>query len=108
MRGHAVEAARPRYSDGGIDILDAVKSKLDDYNAKLAEIEQKIGVQILRRGNQLAVFGEEATTQEAVEVLHLDDGRAFVRGTLAEGSRVVLGGTNRVIPGQRVAPAAGS
>ena len=52
--------------------------------------------------------GEPTVAREAVEVLHLDDGRAFVRGTLAEGSRIVLGGTNRVIPGQRVAPAAGS
>ena len=40
-----------------------------EFDRNLAEIEQKIGVQILRRGNQLAVFGEEATTQEAVEVL---------------------------------------
>ncbi len=41
--------------------------------------------------------------REAVEVLHVEHGRAFVRGNLAKESRVVVNGTNRIIPGQRVA-----
>ncbi len=41
--------------------------------------------------------------REAVEVLHVEQGRAFVRGNLAKETRVVVNGTNRIIPGQRVA-----
>ncbi|WP_085891963.1 PhoH family protein [Roseovarius litorisediminis] len=40
-----------------------------EYDRNLAEIEQKLGVQIMRRGNQLAVVGEEAAAGEAVDVL---------------------------------------
>lgn len=40
-----------------------------EYDRNLAEIEQKLTVQIIRRGNQLAVLGEEAHQAEAVEVL---------------------------------------
>jgi hypothetical protein len=41
--------------------------------------------------------------REAVEVLHVESGRAYVRGNLSEESRVVINGTNRIIPGQQVA-----
>ncbi len=37
-----------------------------------------------------------------VEVLHISDGRAFVRGTLADGDRAVLSGSQRLVPGQHV------
>lgn len=40
-----------------------------EYDRNLADIEQQLSVQIVRRGNQLAVFGEEAHQKEAVEVL---------------------------------------
>jgi len=40
--------------------------------------------------------------QEVVELLHVDDDLAYVRGTLQAGARVVAGGRNRVIPGQLV------
>lgn len=40
-----------------------------EYDRNLAEIEQKIGVQIIRRGNQLSVLGEEAKREQASEVL---------------------------------------
>ena len=41
-----------------------------EFDRNLAEIEQKLSVQILRRGNQLAIFGEEhGAATEAVEVL---------------------------------------
>jgi len=40
-----------------------------EFDRNLADIEQKMGVQILRRGNQLAVMGDEATAKEAIEVL---------------------------------------
>ncbi|MBO9396692.1 PhoH family protein [Shimia sp. R9_2] len=40
-----------------------------EYDRNLADIEQKLGVQILRRGNQLDIHGEEPAQAEAVEVL---------------------------------------
>ncbi|MDC0738751.1 PhoH family protein [Cognatishimia sp. SS12] len=40
-----------------------------EYDRNLAEIEQKLSVQIIRRGNQLAIFGEEAAQAEAASVL---------------------------------------
>jgi RND family efflux transporter MFP subunit len=49
--------------------------------------------------------GERVVKREAVEILHAERARAFVRGTLASGAQIVLNGTNRVVPGQRVAVA---
>ncbi len=40
-----------------------------EFDRNLAEIEQTTSVQIMRRGNQLAVFGEGAAADEAVSVL---------------------------------------
>ena len=46
--------------------------------------------------------GETLVGREAVEVLHAEDGRAFVRGTLPTAAEVVVGNAERVVPGQRV------
>ena len=43
------------------------------------------------------------TAREAVEVLYIRDNKAFVRGTLAPGSRVVVNGIHRISPGALVA-----
>jgi len=40
-----------------------------EFDRNLTEIETKLGVQIVRRGNQLAVIGDDAVTAEALEVL---------------------------------------
>jgi len=61
-----------------------------------------------RRGlwNVFAVVdGPDGPTiaREGVEVLHVADGRAFVRGNLADGARIVADGPHRVVPGQPVA-----
>ncbi|MGH1466480.1 MAG: PhoH family protein [Cognatishimia sp.] len=40
-----------------------------EYDRNLADIEQKLSVQIIRRGNQLVLLGEEAARVEAAEVL---------------------------------------
>ncbi len=40
-----------------------------EHDRNLATIETQTGVQILRRGNQLAIIGEEAPRKEAVDVL---------------------------------------
>ena len=41
--------------------------------------------------------------RETVEVLHTANDKVFVRGTLRSGARVVVQGTNRIVPGQQVA-----
>jgi phosphate starvation-inducible PhoH-like protein len=40
-----------------------------EYDRNLADIEQRTGVQILRRGNQLSVLGEATARKQAIEVL---------------------------------------
>ena len=40
---------------------------------------------------------------ETVEILLLENDRAFVRGTLRDGSAVVSSGTHRLVPGTRIA-----
>jgi len=58
-----------------------------EYDANLAEIEERTGVQILRRGNQLAVHGQPEAQAEASDVLRalyerLEQGRAVSRGEI--------------------------
>ena len=40
-----------------------------EYDRNLTTLEDRLGVQILRRGNQLAVVGETDARQEAAKVL---------------------------------------
>ncbi len=40
-----------------------------EFDRNLTDIEQRLGVQILRRGNQIAVMGEEGTDAQAVALL---------------------------------------
>ena len=47
--------------------------------------------------------GIASVAREAVEVLHVEGDRAYVQGNLSADSRIVTDGTNRVIPGQKVA-----
>ncbi|WP_270728126.1 PhoH family protein [Shimia sp. Alg240-R146] len=58
-----------------------------EFDRNLADIEQKKGVQILRRGNQLAIFGEDAPRAEAVDVLQslydrLESGKSVESGDI--------------------------
>ncbi len=46
--------------------------------------------------------GQQVVTRRIVELLHAENGRAFVRGTLDDGDLVIANGTHRVVPGQRV------
>jgi len=41
---------------------------------------------------------------ESVEILHVEGERAFVRGTLAPGDRVVVAGAHKLAPGLRLTP----
>ncbi|MEL6746907.1 MAG: efflux RND transporter periplasmic adaptor subunit [Pseudomonadota bacterium] len=47
--------------------------------------------------------GAKVVRTAAVEVLHTQGERAFVRGTLRDGDMIVSGGTHRVVTGQRIA-----
>ncbi|MCA0871832.1 PhoH family protein [Seohaeicola saemankumensis] len=58
-----------------------------EHSRNLALIEQKLGVQIVHRGNQLAIFGEEDQSGRAVTVLQalyarLEAGRAVEPGDI--------------------------
>jgi phosphate starvation-inducible PhoH-like protein len=55
------------------------------YDANLAQIEKALGVQIVRRGNQLAVMGEADARTDALRILHalyarLESGRTAEAG----------------------------
>ncbi|SMX44328.1 PhoH family protein [Octadecabacter ascidiaceicola] len=52
-----------------------------EHDRNLADVEQKLGVQVVRRGNQLSIHGEPEAQKEAAEVLNslyerLEVGRA--------------------------------
>ena len=51
--------------------------------------------------------GDTVALREVVEVLHVSGDRAFVRGTLNDGDRVIADGIHRVAPGTRVTDSAG-
>jgi phosphate starvation-inducible PhoH-like protein len=56
-----------------------------EYDRNLVDIEKTLGVQILRRGNQLAVIGESGAREETAEVLaslyeRLENGKAVESG----------------------------
>ncbi len=58
-----------------------------EYDRNLTDIETRLGVQILRRGNRLAVFGEDDARTEASEVLtalyeRLEAGRDIEAGDI--------------------------
>lgn len=51
--------------------------------------------------------GPARVVSEAAEVLFVTDDRAFVRGTFADGTAFLPGGTHRVVPGEAVLVAEG-
>ncbi|MEL7115876.1 MAG: PhoH family protein [Pseudomonadota bacterium] len=58
-----------------------------EHDRNLALIEQRLGVQILRRGNQLTILGDETARKEAAEVLNalyerLEAGRPVEQGDI--------------------------
>lgn len=50
----------------------------------------------------LETSGKTTIQRETVEIVHVANKRAFVRGALTDGDLVVTTGTNRVTPGQKV------
>ncbi len=72
-----------------------------EHDRNLAEIENTLDVQILRRGNQLAVHGEEGQVAEAVQVLEalyqrLETGKEVAHGDIDRELR--MGGSEASIP----------
>ncbi len=68
-----------------------------EYDRNLADIEQKLGVQILRRGNHLSILGDEDGQKQAAEVLQslysrLEAGRDVGTGDIDRELR--LGGSD--------------
>jgi len=68
-----------------------------EYDRNLADIEQKTGVQIVRRGNQLSIMGDDAAQKQAGEVLQalyvrLEAGRNLESGDIDRELR--MGGTD--------------
>ncbi len=69
-----------------------------EYDRNLTTIEDKLSVQILRRGNLLAVIGEQGPRQDALEVLkslyqRLEQGRSLEAGDIDRELRMGLAGT---------------
>lgn len=52
-----------------------------------------------------SIDAEGRVRREALEILHADGDRVFVRGTLEAGERVVASGLHRLVPGRAVAVA---
>lgn len=50
---------------------------------------------------------EDVAERRLVEVVHTEGDRVYVQGTLEDGERVVVAGTQRVVPGQAVVAAGG-
>lgn len=46
--------------------------------------------------------GTATVSQEAAEILYLDAGRAFIRGSFSDGALYLPDGTHRVVPGETV------
>ena len=66
-----------------------------EYDRNLTTIEESLGVQILRRGNQLAVIGEDAPRHDASQVLQslysrLEAGRSLELGDIDRELRMGL------------------
>lgn len=67
------------------------------HDSNLAQIENRLGVQIMRRGNQLAIIAEPALQEQAVAVLQalyarLESGRAIDIGSI--DGEIRMGGSN--------------
>lgn len=60
-----------------------------EYDKNLAKIEERLGIQILRRGNHLLVIGEEGSRRAAVDVLNA------LYSRLESGKSVELGDVDR-------------
>ncbi|MFN3292193.1 MAG: PhoH family protein [Gemmobacter sp.] len=92
----------PRFEHQTETVLEFPDNRLliglcGEYDRNLAQIEQGTGVQILRRGNRLAIIGTKAASEQAAGVLQglyarLEAGRTLAPGDVAGVLRLGLGG----------------
>lgn len=65
-----------------------------------------VGLDALQQGSgsiwTVLVVEDDIVRIAAVEVLYLQDDRAFVRGSFPEGAQMIKSGAHRVVPGQQV------
>ena len=65
-----------------------------------------VGLDALQQGSgsiwTVLVVEDDIARTAAVEVLYLDDDRAFVRGSFTDGAQMIRSGAHRVVPGQHV------
>ncbi len=65
-----------------------------------------VGLDALQQGSgsiwTVLVVEDDIVRNAAVEVLYLQDDRAFVRGSFPEGTQMIKSGAHRVVPGQQV------
>ncbi|GGD38161.1 PhoH family protein [Sinisalibacter lacisalsi] len=108
----------PRPEDSHETLLEFPDNRLlidlcGQFDRNLAQIEHQLEVQILRRGNQLAIHGEVAARARAAEVLaalytRLETGRAIEAGDidgeirLGGESEAPVGGQMELFKGGRV------
>lgn len=74
---------------------------------RVAEPGAWVPLAALRQGPRgtwtLLTVADGVVGVEAAEIVHLAEGRAFVRGTFEDGTPYIPGGAHRVVPGEAVA-----
>ena len=70
-----------------------------EFDKNLAEIEQKLALQIVRRGNELNLFGDKISRSDGKLILEalytrLENGKSLETGDLDRELREVVGGKN--------------
>ncbi len=100
----------PKPEEGHETLLELSDNRLlidlcGQFDSNLARIEQRLDVQILRRGNQLALHGDGVAREQAVAVLRalyerLESGRGIDAGDIDGAIRLSGGGA----PDARVEP----
>ena len=78
-----------------------------ELSQKITDPGAWVPIMALREGvngswTVMTVDGENRAALEAVELLHSDETRAFVRGSFDDGSALIATGPHRVVPGQSV------
>ena len=88
----------PSRASGEVVLRDTVPADPPGAWVPLAALRQGV------RGTWDVLTVDDASVAglATVEVVHADGDRAFVRGTLRDGARVVADGPHRVVPGERV------
>lgn len=91
------EGASVTFGDTGALVIDEVVAENGAW-VPVAALKQ--GVRGLWTVMTVDTTDSPRAAVEAVEILHADDTRAYVRGTFAEGTALITDGPHRIVPGQ--------